>query len=131
MNDLKVSIFNRVITQSEKQAYKNLKEYDGGVYQIKNYKKIKEILGEDSISIKFKNKELYINQEEINEYMNYARLLNIRHADFNPGIYAEKNSYEASFAKKVYYNSELEFIVNLFISHHNIHAFDDGNKERL
>ena len=37
-NDLKGTVFNRVITPSEKQAYKNLKEYDGGIYKIKNYK---------------------------------------------------------------------------------------------
>ncbi len=127
-NDLKGTVFNRVITPSEKQAYKNLKEYDGGIYKIKNYKKIREILECDSISAKCGSSELHITQDEVNEYMNYARLLNIRHADFNPGIYVEPNSYEASFAKKVYYNSELDFIVNLFISHHNIHAFDDGNK---
>lgn len=128
MNDLKGSVFNRVITPSERQAYKNLKEYDGGIYTINNYKRIKDILVEDLKSVNCKNNELDITQEEVNEYINYARLLNMRHADFNPGIFVEANSYEASFAKKVYYSSELEFIVNLFISHHNIHAFDDGNK---
>jgi prophage maintenance system killer protein len=127
-NHLNGTVFNRVITPSEKQAYKNLKEYDGGIYKIKNYEKIKEILDEDLPSIKCSNNELDITMDEVNEYMNYSRLLNLRHADFNPGIYIEANSYEASFAKKVYYNSELEFIVSLFISHHNIHAFDDGNK---
>ncbi|MDK0968524.1 DUF262 domain-containing protein [Clostridium perfringens] len=128
VSSLKGTVFNRVIPPSEKQAYKNLKEYDGGIYNIKNYRKIKEILKENLISINSRSIELYITQEEINMYMNYAKLLNIRHADFNPGIYVEANSYEASFSKKVYFNSELEFIVSLFISHHNIHAFDDGNK---
>lgn len=126
--DLKGTVFNRVITPSERQAYKNLKEYDGGIYKIKNHKKIKEILACNLTLIKCKKSELDITQDEVNEYMNYARLLNIRHADFNPGVYVESNSYEASFAKKVYYSSELDFIVSLFISHHNIHAFDDGNK---
>ncbi|HBE9429219.1 hypothetical protein ACTPD6_04690 [Clostridioides difficile] len=41
---LKGSVFNRVITQSEKQAYKNLKKYDGGSYKISSHRKIKEIL---------------------------------------------------------------------------------------
>lgn len=128
VSDLKGTVFNRVITPSEKQAYKNLKEYDGGIYNIKNYKKIKEILRNNLTPIKCRSNELDITQDEVNMYMNYAKLLNMRHADFNPGIYVEANSYEASFAKKVYFNSELEFIVSLFISHHNIHAFDDGNK---
>ncbi|UZP03733.1 DUF262 domain-containing protein [Clostridium botulinum] len=128
MNNLKTSVFSRVIPPAEKQAYKNLKSYDGGIYKIKYYKKIMFILEEDLIPFKYRYKELDITQDEIDEYIHYAKLLNIRHADFNPGIFVEENSYEASFAKKVYYNSDLEFIVSLFISHHNIHAFDDGNK---
>lgn len=128
VKDLKGSIFNRVITQSERQAYKNLQAYDGGTYKIRTYKKIEQILLKQVNTDICNTNELDITKEEILEYINYARLLNTRHSDFNPGIFIESSSYEASFAKKVYYNSELEFIVNLFISHHNIHAFDDGNK---
>jgi len=75
-----------------------------------------------------RNSILNTNQEEINEYLDYAQLVNFRHADFQPGIFADKNSYESSYAKKVYFSSELEFIIELFISHHNIHGFADGNK---
>ena len=59
-NDLNGTVFNRVFTPSEKQAYKNLKEYDGGIYKIKNYKKIKEIVDEYLASIKCSSNELDI-----------------------------------------------------------------------
>jgi len=119
---------SRVMTLAEREAYQNLKSYDNGLYNVGNGQKIAGILKVDIIQLKYRTTILEITQEEIDEYIGYARRLNIRHADFNPGRFAERNSYEASFAKKVYYDSELEFVINLFISHHNIHAFDDGNK---
>ncbi|MGM7637394.1 GmrSD restriction endonuclease domain-containing protein, partial [Bacillus sp. Hm123] len=125
---LETSTFNRTTTPAEKQAYKNLKSYDSGTYNIKSEKKIKKILSTDLIIPKYRPKALEITQKEIDMYIDYAQILNQKHSDFNPGRFAERNAYESSFAKKGYYNSELEFIVNLFISHHNIHAFDDGNK---
>ncbi|MBN9648787.1 DUF262 domain-containing protein [Terrisporobacter glycolicus] len=128
LKNLKGSVFNRVVTPSEKQAYKNLREYDGGNYEIRNREKIARILIDELKSRGCRRRELNITYDEIIEYVEYARLLNTKHSDFNPGVFVESNSYEASFAKKVYYDSELEYIINLFISHHNIHAFDDGNK---
>lgn len=128
MNSLETSIYNRVITPTEKQAYRNLKSYDSGIYIIKNGLKIKKILNADFELPKYKPKILEITQNEVDTYVHFAQILNFKHSDFNPGKFAEKNSYESSFAKKVYYDSELEFIINLFISHHNVHAFDDGNK---
>jgi len=128
MESINTSIFNRVITPAEKQAYKNLKSYDSGIYKIKNAQRIKEILNANLILPKYKPKILEITQREIDNYIHYGQILNLKHSEFNPGVFAERNSYESSFAKKVYYDSDLDFIVNLFISHHNIHAFDDGNK---
>lgn len=128
MKTLEGAMFNRVVTLAEKQAYKNLKLYDNGIYNIKSGKKVEEILDLDLELPKFQQRELNITQSEIDDYIHYAMLLNRRHADFAPGSFAERNSYESSFAKKVYYNADLEFLVQLFISHHNIHAFKDGNK---
>lgn len=116
------------MSPSEKKAYKNLRDYDGGEYQVKHTKEISQIIFENNIEYKYKPTVLDITQEQIDEYVLHAQIINLKHSDFNPGIFAEKNSYESSFAKKVYFDSELEFIISLFISHHNIHAFEDGNK---
>lgn len=116
------------MTPAEKQAYQNLKAYDGGVYKVKNLEKIIGILGTKQVSLNYRPKVLEITQEDIDRYINHAQIINYRHSDFNPGMFAERNSYESSFAKKIYYDFELVFIVSLFISHHNIHAFEDGNK---
>lgn len=121
-------VVNRTMSPSEKQAYKNLKDYDGGEYRVNSIEKITEVLSKEINTPSLQNGELNINQEEIDEYLNYAQLVNYRHADFNPGLFIDKNSYESSYAKKVYFYSELEFIIELFISHHNIHGFADGNK---
>lgn len=123
-----IIITNRAITPLEKQAYKNLRDYDGGEYQVKNAQEIAKIIYENNIEYRYKPKSLDISQEQIDEYVLHAQIINFKHSDFNPGIFAERNSYESSFAKKVYFDSELEFIISLFISHHNIHAFEDGNK---
>jgi hypothetical protein len=128
MKSLETALFSRVITPAEKLAYKNLKSYDSGIYNIKNGQKVKKILNADLVLPKYKTKLLEITKNEIDNYIHFAQLLNFKHSDFNPGRFAEKNSYEASFAKKVYFDSDLEFIINLFISHHKIHAFADGNK---
>lgn len=121
-------IQDRIITLDERQAYKNLKSYDDGSYKINRRAEIERILTYGSSSFKTTTRNLYITKEEIYQYIDYAQILNTIHSDFNPGNFVERGVYEASFAKKVYYNSEPEFIVNLFISHHNIHAFFDGNK---
>ena len=123
-----IIITNRAISPLEKKAYKNLKDYDGGEYQVKNAEKISKIIFENDIEYKYEPKALDITQEQIDEYVSHAQIINLKHSDFKPGIFAERNSYESSFAKKVYFDSELEFIFSLFISHHNIHAFEDGNK---
>lgn len=128
LKKLEQANFSRVVTHSEEQAYKNLKSYDSGSYDIKSAEKVKLILNTAVRIPKSTPKTLDITQKEIDAYIYYAKLLNLKHSDFNPGIFAERNSYESSFAKKVYYDSELNFIISLFISHHNIHAFDDGNK---
>lgn len=109
-------------------AYKNLRDYDGGHYQVKHAKEISEILFRNNIKYVYIPTILDITQEQIDEFVLHAQLINFKHSDFKPGIFAERNSYESSFAKKVYFDSELEFIISLFISHHNIHAFEDGNK---
>ncbi|WP_240689296.1 DUF262 domain-containing protein [Ammoniphilus sp. YIM 78166] len=126
--DKKIIITNRAISPLEKIAYKNLRDYDGGEYQVKHSVEISKIVFENNIVHNYTPVELGITQEQIDEYVLHAQIINIKHSDFKPGIFAERNSYESSFAKKVYFDSELEFIVNLFISHHNIHAFEDGNK---
>lgn len=123
-----IIITNRAISPLEKKAYKNLRDYDGGNYKVRNTEIIANIIYERDIQYKFDSKELKISQKEINHYMSHAQVINLKHSDFQPGTFSEKNPYEASFAKKMYFNSELEYIINLFISHHNIHAFQDGNK---
>lgn len=125
---VEITITNRAIPPSETQAYKNLKDYDGGEYEVKRADEISDILYKNEFALDYKSNQLDITQEEIDEYVRHAQLINTRHSDFNPGFFAERNSYESSFAKKVYFESELQFIINLFISHHNIHAFEDGNK---
>lgn len=112
----------------EKKAYDNLKKYDGGEYQVKHAKEISRILFGNNVLYKSTPKQLDITQEQIDEYLSHAQVINYRHSDFKPGTFVDRNPYEASFAKKVYFDSEIEFIFNLFISHHNIHAFQDGNK---
>lgn len=124
----KIFITNRSMTPLEKEAYKNLRDYDGGEYEVKHAKEISEIIYENSIKHEYRPKVLEITTEQINEYVSHAQIVNFKHSDYKPGFFAERNSYESSFAKKVYYESELEFIIELFISHHNIHAFEDGNK---
>ncbi|MFS0776450.1 DUF262 domain-containing protein [Neobacillus sp. 3P2-tot-E-2] len=123
-----IIITNRAISPLEKQAYKNLRDYDGGEYKVNNAKEISKIIFESDIEYKYNPRALEITQEHIDEYVLHAQIINLKHSDFQPGVFAERNSYEASFAKKVYFDSELEFIISLFISHHNIHAFEDGNK---
>lgn len=128
MKGLNTLLYNRATSQEEKQAYKNLKSYDSGFYNIKSKLIIQHILDSKIILPKVFFRELYITKQEIDSFIHYAQLINIKHSDFNPGMYVEKNSYESSFAKKVYFENELEFIISLFISHHKIHAFSDGNK---
>ncbi len=128
MKDINTLLYNRVISQEEKQAYINLKSYDSGFYNIKSNLIIQHILDSYIIFPKINYRELDITKQEIEYFIHYAQLINIKHSNFNPGIFVEKNSYESSFAKKVYFENELEFIISLFISHHKIHAFSDGNK---
>lgn len=122
------SVYSRTLSHQEKQAYINLKFYDYGLYKIKNELEIKNILDSASVYPKINSRVLNINLDEINMFLQYAQLINYKHSDFNPGKYVEKSSYESSFAKKGYFDNELEFIISLFISHHKIHAFYDGNK---
>lgn len=112
----------------EELAYSNLSSYDSGEYKVLNIKIIESILLKEKNCIIKKIMDIEIDSQKMNGYMEYAVLLNYRHSDFQPGIFSERNSYEASFGKKAYYDSETEFIVALFISHHRIHAFCDGNK---
>ncbi|KAJ74309.1 hypothetical protein M222_1558 [Enterococcus faecalis AZ19] len=116
---------NRVVTLDEKIAYKNLESYDDGRYTPK---KLVELTNKKTYNDFTNEESLTINEEILKEYVHYVQLLNSKHSNFNAGIFASKNEYEATFAKKVYYESELEFIIEVFISHHNVHAFMDGNK---
>ena len=117
--------FSRNISLNERLAYQNLEEYDRGNYRPSALKKNQK-------NLEYKNfvreKNLNLDTDLLKDYLHYGKVLNSKHSNFLPGVFAEKNSYEASFSKKCYYNSELEFIIELFISHHNIHAFEDGNK---
>lgn len=128
MVEIDTSLYARTISQDEKQAYINLKSYDSGFYNIKSNLIIQHILNSEVVIPKVSSRELDITKEEIDVFMHYARLINIKHSDFNPGMYVERNSYESSFAKKVYFENEVDYIISLFISHHKIHAFSDGNK---
>jgi len=124
----KVLSASRLMTIEEQQAYTNLQLYDNGNYQIESLEKIEKILKRPFKDKSYELETLEITQKEIDMYVNFGQMLNKRHSNFNPGMFSEKSAYEASFSKKVYYNSHFEFIVELFISHHNIHAFTDGNK---
>lgn len=116
---------NRQSGFDEKIAYKNLKEYDKGLYKPKSKNTTLEKLDFKDFS---NTQVLDINQKQLEHHVNHGKLLNTRHSDFKPGEFADRNSYEATFSKKGYYNSDLEFILELFISHHNVHSFRDGNK---
>lgn len=116
---------NRAISIDERIAYKNLEDYDSGNYNPNEYKESTKILSYDN----FVNEtDLYINKELLSQYLHYGRFLNSKYSNFQPGTFSEKANYEATFSKKAYFSSELEFVVELFISHHNVHAFTDGNK---
>jgi len=119
-------MLNRSISLEEKKAYKNLKNYDQGLYSPKppseDYKKI------SFDTFTSNNQYLNIDNKLLSDYLTYGQVINTKHSNFHPGQYANKNDYEASFSKRCYFSSELEFIIELFISHHNIHAFEDGNK---
>lgn len=120
-----MGIFERIQSFNEKKAYENLKSYDQGVYRPKRYPSIDKDLKIEDFEEKTK---LNLNERLLKEYVEHGRVLNTRHSDFQPGNFVEKSNYEASFAKKVYCSSELEFLIELFISHNNIHSFSDGNK---
>lgn len=115
----------RVASIEEKIAYRNLENYDN-----KKYTPSPPILSKKSLKYSdFSTlQELNIDEEDLINYIEYGRVVNSKHSSFKPGTFHEKNSYEATFSKKYYYSSELEFIVELFISHHRVHAFMDGNK---
>ncbi|EAC9421160.1 death-on-curing family protein, partial [Listeria monocytogenes] len=104
MEELEVE---RVVYFNEKVAYQNLKKYDDGDYLPQCPVKKEIHLKYSDFSLE---KELDIDDRLLNEYVKYGKIINSRHSNFNPGEYAEKNSYEATFSKKCYYNSELEFI---------------------
>lgn len=113
-----------------KQAYQNLSDYDTGLYKPKSRE---ELLKESQqhatkVSPTETNDNLSITEDEIESYLELGRKLNSLHSDFSPGEFADISSYKASFSKKGYFYSKIEFISSLFISHHNIHAFFDGNK---
>lgn len=116
---------DRVITLEEKRAYQNLENYDEGGYFPGKLDKLKNKTSYNDIT---NTETLMINDDIIGEYVQYGQLLNSRHSNFKPGVFAGENDYEATFSKKCYFQSELEFIVELFVSHHKVHAFMDGNK---
>ncbi|MEQ7217189.1 DUF262 domain-containing protein [Vagococcus fluvialis] len=115
----------RVVTLEEKIAYKNLENYDDGRYIPKHLDKLSSDLTFEDLT---RAETLTIDDNILKEYVHYGQLLNSKHSNFQPGVFAGKNEYEATFSKKCYFQSELEFIVEIFISHHNVHAFIDGNK---
>ncbi|MBC1475303.1 DUF262 domain-containing protein [Listeria grandensis] len=125
---------HRVQSETEKLAYSNLKRYDQGVYSLeeKNIRKIEDSLlkknNVDKWYSKLRNEELALNHGDINEYLEYATILNSRHSDFHPGVFKERGAYESTFGKKLYYDSEIAFLIQLFISHLDTHGFHDGNK---
>ena len=73
-------------------------------------------------------KTLEITSDEIEYYVEFGREINEQFSNFKAGIFSDKSSYEATFAKKCYYTDLLNYYIDLFISHHKVHAFFDGNK---
>lgn len=92
----KIIITNRAISPLEKIAYKNLRDYDGGEYQVKHTLEISEIIFENNIVHNYNPVELDITKEQIDEYVLHAQLINLKHSDFKPGIFAERNSYDGT-----------------------------------
>ena len=86
-----IIITNRAISPLEKKAYKNLRDYDGGEYQVKHAKEISNIIFKNDIEYKYKPKALDITQEQIEEYVLHAQIINLKHSDFKqPGIFAKE-----------------------------------------
>ena len=91
---------DRVITLEEKRAYQNLENYDEGGYFPGKLDKLKNKTSYNDIT---NTETLMINDDIIGEYVQYGQLLNSRHSNFKPGVFAGENDYEATFSKKCYF----------------------------
>lgn len=72
--------------------------------------------------------QLNLTNKDIENYLEIGKAINKLYSCFKPGELKDKNNYEATFAKKCYYNDAVIFYIDLFVSHHKVHAFHDGNK---
>lgn len=125
MKKFKSLINGRVPNKFETKVYEKFDLYDQKKYEIPDRHYDDSTIWENT---PIQEKELTITTQEIKEYVEYGREINKIFSYFNPGQFLEKGNYEASFSKKAYYHSELDFVIELFISHNRIHAFYDGNK---
>lgn len=112
----------------EKQAYKNLSDYDSGYYKPQFHQR--DLVYKELSFQNFSGNKLQhlIDNKFIEEIILYAQTINGRHSDFKRGVYSDKNAFYSTFSKLLYYENTLEMIVQLFISHLQVHAFYDGNK---
>ncbi|MGL5042982.1 MAG: hypothetical protein ACRC6X_07815 [Culicoidibacterales bacterium] len=111
------------------QAYKNLSDYDERKYVVNCVEAILLISFENSYLLTPSDKiELTTSIVEVEHSSLYGSNLNRKFSSKRQGAFIEEASYLATFGKKAYYSSELEYYVNLFIAHNHVHAFYDGNK---
>lgn len=121
--------YSRILWKNEARAYKNLSDYDEGKFLVRNAEKITMISSEKcDFSAKFEPSELETSIIEVEYNSQYGSHLNKKFSLKKPGEFIDKSSYLATFSKKPYYFSEIDYYVNLFISHNHVHAFYDGNK---
>lgn len=57
-----------------------------------------------------------------------ALRINGENSGLYPGIFKDAGTFEAIISKKPYYDSDLEFIIGMYISLQKCHVFHDGNK---
>lgn len=121
--------YSRDLLRNEEQAYKNLSKYDEKAFIVDN---IDQILAFSTKRTNFLNASpaeiLDTSVAEVEHNSLYGSKINEKFLAKRPGFFADESSYLATFGKKAYYSSEVEYYINLFISHNHIHAFYDGNK---
>ncbi len=67
-------------------------------------------------------------KKEIKQFAEIAKEINKLNSGLYPGSFKDQRTFEAIISKYGYYNSELEFIIEMFISLQKCHVFHDGNK---
>lgn len=67
-------------------------------------------------------------KRELDDLVDRIQKINLKVSNFMPGKFQDKGSLEAVISKACYFHNVYDYIINFFISCHNIHPFFDGNK---